>query len=104
MQRSDAQGEGPEVHDVMADFEDLACHVDTVGVQDMIDQLNEDQLWVFDKVKATIEAQVGADAMDGFEWLWWYRKMLPYTDHKSLGTGNNKERCGGCSTHWNSST
>ena len=70
---SDVPPEGPlryvatEVHDVMTDFEDLACHVDPVDVQDMINRLNEDQLRVFTKVKATIEAQVSTDATDGAE-------------------------------------
>ena len=73
MLSSDVPPEGPlryvatEVHDVMTDFEDLACHVDPVDVQDMINRLNEDQLRVFTKVKATIEAQVSTDATDGAE-------------------------------------
>ena len=73
MLSSDVPPEGPlryvatEVHDVMADFEDLACHVDPIDVQDMINRLNEDQLRVFTKVKATIEAQVSTDATDGAE-------------------------------------
>ena len=56
-----------EVHDIMTDFEDLACHVDPVDVQDMINRLNEDQVRVFNKVKATIEAQVSTDATNGAE-------------------------------------
>ena len=73
MQSSDAPVEGPlryvatEVHNVMADFEDLACHVDPVDIEDLIGRLNEDQLRVFNKVKATIEAQVSTDATDGAE-------------------------------------
>ena len=73
MQSSDAPVEGPlryvatEVHNVMADFEDLACHVDPVDIEDLIGQLNEDQLRVFNKVKATIEAQISTDATDGAE-------------------------------------
>ena len=68
MLSSDVPPEGPlryvatEVHNVMTDFEDLACHVDPVDVQDMINRLNEDQQRVFNKVKATIEAQVSTDA------------------------------------------
>ena len=49
MLSSNVPPEGPlryvatEIHDVMTDFEDLACHVDLLVVQDM---LNEDQLKV----------------------------------------------------------
>ena len=59
MLSSDVPPEGPlryvatEVHDVMTDFEDLACHVDPVDVQDMINRLNEDQLRVFTKVRGS---------------------------------------------------
>ena len=73
MHSSDVPVEGPlryvatEVHDVMADFEDLACHVDPVDTEDLIGRLNEDQLRVFNRVKATIEAQVSTDATDGAE-------------------------------------
>ena len=73
MRSSDVPVEGPlryvatEVHNVMADFEDLACHVDPVDIEDLIGRLNEDQLRVFNKVKATIEAQVSTDATDGAE-------------------------------------
>ena len=57
MRSSDIPVDGPlryvatEANDVMADFEDLACHNDPKDVQDMIAQLNEDQLRVFEKVK-----------------------------------------------------
>ena len=50
MQSSDVAVEGPlryvatEVHDVMADFEELVCHVNPDDVQNMIAQLNDDQL------------------------------------------------------------
>ena len=42
----------------MADFEDLVCHVNPEDIQDMIGQLNEDQVQVFNKVKTAVEAQV----------------------------------------------
>ena len=64
MQSSDIPVEGPlryvatEVHNAMADFEDLVCHVNPEDIQGMIGQLNEDQLRVFNKVKTAIEAQV----------------------------------------------
>ena len=45
-----------EVQKAMADFEDLVCHVNPDDIQDMIGQLNEDQLRVFNRVKTTIEA------------------------------------------------
>ena len=53
-----------QVHNVMEDFEDLACHADPLDVQDMIGQLNEDQLRVFNTVKTAIEAQVSTDSAD----------------------------------------
>lgn len=73
IQSSGAGFEGPlqcvatQVHNVMADFEDPACHIDPVDVQDMIGQLTEDQLQVFDKVKASIEGQVSADGTNSVE-------------------------------------
>ena len=73
MQSSDAAVEGPlryvatEVHDVMVDFEELVCHVNPDDVQNMIAQLNDDQLRVFNKVKTTIEAQVSTGARDDAE-------------------------------------
>ena len=45
----------------MVDFEDLVCHVNPDDIQDMIGQLNEDQLRVFNKVITTIEAQVSTE-------------------------------------------
>jgi len=48
MHSSEIPVEGPlrcvvtEANDIMADFEDLACHNDPKGVQDTITQLNKD--------------------------------------------------------------
>ena len=73
MQSSDAPNDGPlryvatQVHNVLEDFEDLACNIDPGNVQDMIDQLNEDQLRVFNKVRATIEAQASTDTTSSAE-------------------------------------
>ena len=53
-----------QVQNIMTDFEELACHADPLDVQDMIDQLNEDQLRVFNTVKTAIEAQVSTDSAD----------------------------------------
>ena len=67
MQSSDIAVEGPlryvetEVQNAMADFEDLVCHVNPEDIQDMIGQLNEDQLRVFNKVKTAVEAQVSTE-------------------------------------------
>ena len=67
MQSSDIAVEEPlryvstEVQKAMADFEDLVYHVNPEDIQDMIGQLNEDQLRVFNRVKTTIEAQVSTE-------------------------------------------
>ena len=67
MKSNDAPNDGPlqylatHVHNVMEDFEDLVCDIDPIYVQDMNDQLNKDQLHVFNKVRTTIEAQASTD-------------------------------------------
>ena len=61
MQSSDIVVEEPlryvatEVQKAMTDFEDLVCHINPDDIQDMIGQLNEDQLRVFNRVKPQLK-------------------------------------------------